>query len=128
MKIYTLFVLAMGIENGHYIILKAEYVVSSELSSMQDCIMLPSEVPNLSTAHSLKKCIDCDISNVIHQLSNSCSRIYSLDLVHDVAKFLEKIATDSGFIVASILDGDFHSQKRGMLFKKIVDTSLLWKE
>ena len=89
----------MGIENGHNIIFKAESVVSSELNSMLHLIKSTSQLSNQSNAHSKKLRIDCDISNIIHQLANRRCRVYSIELVRDVAKFLKKLAAPISYSV-----------------------------
>mmetsp|Transcript_3094 Transcript_3094/g.4120 ORF Transcript_3094/g.4120 Transcript_3094/m.4120 type:complete len:122 (+) Transcript_3094:535-900(+) len=47
----------------------------------------------------MNKRIDIDISNIIHQLSFRNSRTFSLPLVRDVASFLKRLASDSGFVL-----------------------------
>ena len=116
-QLLSINLLTMGIDNGHNVIFKAESVVSSELNSMLD-LMKTSQLSNLSNVHPKKKRIDCDISNIIHQLANGRCRIYSIELVRDVAKFLKKLAADSGFIVTAILDGDVRPQSKRDAFNR----------
>ena len=97
-KIHFRFIQLMGLKYGNQIIFKADSVVPRELHSMLNQIVSkrsPSQI----------KRIDCDISNVIHQLSHKHARVFTVSLVRDVANFLKSLAME-GFIVTAILDGD----------------------
>lgn len=88
----------MGIKQGHQLVFKASNIVSCELCSMLEHVSSNDVVGN--------KHIDCDISNIVHQLSFRHSRVFTLSLVRDVAKFMKRLASDSSFIVTAIFDGD----------------------
>ena len=96
----------MGIQQGNQLVFKASHIVARELNSML------SHISN-GTSQTNKR-IDCDISNIVHLLSFKHSRIFSISLVRDVASFLKHLASDSGFIVTAILDGDIPFKQIGI--------------
>ena len=62
--------------------------------------------------------IDCDVSNIINKLIHIHSGTYSLALTHDVATFLKQLASDSGYVVTTILDGDTCPQSKHNAFDR----------
>ena len=115
-KIHFRFIQLMGLKYGNQILFKADSVVPRELHSMLNQIVSkrsPSQI----------KRIDCDISNVIHQLSHKHARVFTVSLVRDVANFLKSLAME-GFIVTAILDGDVRPQSKRDAFKRRFDATM----
>ena len=108
----------MGIDQGHQLVFKAVNVVSHELISML------SHISKSNLSSQINKRIDCDISNIIHQLSFRHSRVFSIALVQDVASFLKWLASESGFIVTAILDGDVRPQSKRDAFKRRFESTM----
>lgn len=69
-----------------------------------------------STTPSQIKQIDCDVSNIIHQLSHKHAWVFTVSLVCDIANFLKSLAIE-GFIVTGVLDGDIHPQSKQDTYK-----------
>ena len=63
----------MGIYQGHQLVFKVSNVVACALNSM---------LSHISTSlNEMNKCIDVDVSNIIHQLSFKHSRTFAISLV-----------------------------------------------
>ena len=110
----------MGIDNSANIIFKADSFVSRELVSALDHMSDDSS----SRSASQTKRIDCDVSNIIHDLSYKHARVYSTKLVREVANFLKLLSSDSGFIVTAILDGDVRPQSKRDAFKRRYNSTM----
>ena len=88
----------MGINSCNTITLNATNVVARELNEM---------INHLHVDSTKQKIIDCDVSNIIYTLYfKNKKRVFSVDLVRNVASHLKQLAADTGYVFVPILDGD----------------------
>ena len=111
----------MDINNCDKVIFKATNVVAQEIDSILDLIR--TQAANNTNILKCKR-INCDVSNILHILAFRHSSIFSIELVHDVARFLKRLAADSGFVVTAVLDGNFRPQSKRDAFKRRFDSTM----
>ncbi len=118
----------MGIKNGNQIMFKLSNAVAREVDLMLDVIQrkyTTTTNEDDETASPLRqRSIDCDVSNIIHKLSYRHSSIYSINLVRDVALFLKQLASDTGYEVTAVLDGDVRPQTKRDAFKRRYESTM----
>ena len=112
----------MGLKYGQQIVFKADNVVPRELHSMLNHMISEKLLPSTASPSQNQR-IDCNVSNIIHQLSFKHSRVFSVALVCDVVSFFKSLAME-GFIVTAILDGDIRPQSKRDAFKRRFDSTI----
>ena len=100
----------MGIDSSVNVVYKAEHVVARELDAMLNHL-ISSKVLKSTSNPSQRKRIDCNVSNIIHSLSFK-TRVYSIALVREVASFLKRLASETGYIITAILDSNICPQSK----------------
>ena len=113
----------MGIKSCHQIVFKASSIVARELDAFLNHMISNNDFKNRPAAVKQKR-IDCDISNIIHTLSYKHAKIFSSALVKDVAIFLKKLASETGFVVNAILDGNVRPQSKRDAFRRQYDSTM----
>ena len=106
----------MGIDNCNQLLFKASNIVARELDALLD-FMISNQYFNNRKPSLQHKRIDCDVSNIIHLLSYRHSKIFSTALVRDVALFLKQLASDTGYGITAVLDGNIHPHTKRDAFQ-----------
>ena len=103
----------MGIDNCNQLLFKASNIVARELDALLD-FMISNQYFNNRKPSLQHKRIDCDVSNIIHLLSyRHYSKIFSAALVRDVSLFLKQLASDTGYVITAVLDGNVRPYTKG---------------
>ena len=89
----------MGIDSSFNVVFKADNVVAHELDSMLNYLISSNILKSWSTSQ--RKHIDCNVSNIVHTLCLK-TRVYSISLVQEVAAFLKRLASETGYIITAI--------------------------
>ena len=113
----------MGVHQGSQLIVKMKYVVARELDMMVD--LLSAKFPSSHLPAPNHKTMDCDVSNILHELSFKHSSIFSSALLKDVALFLKLLAANTGYIIIPILDGDVRPQTKRDAFRQRFDSTMI---
>ena len=113
----------MGIHGCHQIVFKASNIVARELDALLNHMISNGVLKNRPAALKQKR-IDCDVSNIIHTLSYKHAKIFSSALVKDVAVFLKKLASETGFIVNAVLDGNVRPQTKRDAFRRRYNSTM----
>ena len=114
--VYYIQIVFMGINNYNQIVFKATSIVFQELDCILEYLISNKLLSNHSPAQQQKQ-INCDISNIIHILSHRHSCIFSTVLVRDVALFLKQLASDTGYVITAVLDGNICPQSKQDVFQ-----------
>ena len=107
----------MGIDNCNQLLFKASNIVARELDALLDFMISNQYFKNRNPSLQHKR-IDCDVSNIIHLLSYRHSKIFSTALVRDVALFLKQLASDTGYVITAVLDGNIRPHTKRDAFQR----------